>query len=457
VRGAFSALIVAAAAALVLPAPPAQALVIKVFPYTGAEQTFAVPAGVHKVTLGALGGRGGATADAAGGDSVAVIGKVGVVPAETLYIEVGGDGKPQAAGGTGGFNGGGSASKSPVGGGGGGGASDVRTTPLADGLYSDTRLIVSAGGGGAGGSEAGHLGGGGGAAGEDGQYAPDTDKLGGEKNAGGEKGGLADGGVGGHGCFFSGGEGGLALGGLGGLGEGGHNGGGGGGGGLYGGGGGGGGCIYGGGGGGGGSNLVPPGGVKFPSMLDPRIEIAYLKPPTIDISSPVAGGSVPQGQALTASYTCSSPEGVAIDACSGSVANGAALDTSTLGPHTLTVKAEDAEEGTASASATYTVVAPTPPAPKTAPPPRPDTTITAHPKKTVKTKETKTKVKFGFSSDQPGATFRCKLDKSAFARCTSPKSYRVKPGKHSFSVEAVAPGGSDVTPATFNFKVKKKK
>ncbi len=56
----------------------------------------------------------------------------------------------------------------------------------------------------------------------------------------------------------------------------------------------------------------------------------------------------------------------------------------------------------------------------------------------------------------PVATFECKLDKGAFAPCTSPKTYKVKPGKHTFSVEAVAAAGTDATPATFSFKVKKK-
>ena len=69
-----------------------------------------------------------------------------------------------------------------------------------------------------------------------------------------------------------------------------------------------------------------------------------------------------------------------------------------------------------------------------------DTTLGSHPKKTVKTKKKKAKVKFSFSSDVAGATFQCKLDKGAFAPCTSPKSYKVKPGKHTFSVEAVGSG-----------------
>jgi hypothetical protein len=56
-----------------------------------------------------------------------------------------------------------------------------------------------------------------------------------------------------------------------------------------------------------------------------------------------------------------------------------------------------------------------------------------------------------------GATFQCKLDKGSFAPCISPKTYKVKKGKHTFSVEAVGPAGTDPTPATFSFKVKKKK
>ena len=89
-------------------------------------------------------------------------------------------------------------------------------------------------------------------------------------------------------------------------------------------------------------------------------------------------------------------------------------------------------------------------------PPVPDTTLGSHPKKTVKTKKKKAKVKFSFSSDVAGATFQCKLDKGAFAPCTSPKTYKAKPGRHTFTVEALAPAGTDATPATFSFKVKKK-
>ena len=443
-RRGLIALTLAAFVALVPTAPVAQALVGKRFTYTGVEQTFTVPDGVHRLKLAAAGGAGGGTTDATGGEGAVIAGGAMVTPEQTLYVEVGGNGQSQDQGGEGGFNGGGSAAA----GGGGGGASDLRTSPRADGLSPDTRMIVAAGGGGAGGSE-GTAGGKGGNASEGGE----TSEAG---NGGGGGGKASEGGAGGLGCLEleedEGEAGILGFGGAGGLNLGTTNGGGGGGGGFYGGGGGGGGCGGGGGGGGGGSSFVPGGGLTILNTEEPAVEIAYSKPPTIDIASPVAGATITQGQALTASYICASEEGIPIDKCAGSVADGAALDTSTLGPHTLIVEAEDGGKGTASASATYTVV--TPPAPKSSPP---NTTITSHPKKTVKTKKKKVQVKFAFSSDVLGATFQCKLDKGTFAPCTSPKSFKAKLGKHTFSVEAVAQAGTDASPATFSFKVKKKK
>ncbi len=78
-----------------------------------------------------------------------------------------------------------------------------------------------------------------------------------------------------------------------------------------------------------------------------------------------------------------------------------------------------------------------------------------HPPAKLTTKSAKAKVKFKFSSSTPGATFKCKLDKGAFKPCQSPKSYKVKPGKHVFTVEAVDAAGADATPATYRFKVSK--
>ena len=85
----------------------------------------------------------------------------------------------------------------------------------------------------------------------------------------------------------------------------------------------------------------------------------------------------------------------------------------------------------------------------------PDTQITAGPK--AKTK--KRGAEFQFSSNEPGSTFACSLDGGPFEACSSPKTYdKLKRKKHSFAVRATdAAGNVDGTPATFDWKVKKKK
>jgi hypothetical protein len=89
-----------------------------------------------------------------------------------------------------------------------------------------------------------------------------------------------------------------------------------------------------------------------------------------------------------------------------------------------------------------------PVAPDTTPP---ETTIT----KGAPNKTDKTKVKFKFSSDDPGATFECKLDKKAFKPCTSPKKAKnLADGKHKFKVRAIdAAGNVDPSAAKDKFKV----
>ncbi len=75
--------------------------------------------------------------------------------------------------------------------------------------------------------------------------------------------------------------------------------------------------------------------------------------------------------------------------------------------------------------------------------------------KTPDKKTTKTKAKFTFTASVPTATFTCALDGGKFKACTSPYKKKVKPGKHSFQVQASTPaGGSDVL--SYRWKVKKK-
>ncbi|HET7454952.1 MAG TPA: glycine-rich protein [Solirubrobacterales bacterium] len=427
---------------------PAQAT-MKTFGFTGAEQTFTVPAGVHLISVNLVGGMGG-DGGGAGGAAAVVTGDLEVTPGQVLYLEVGGNGEDQIEGGVGGFNGGGSAS----GGGGGGGATDIRTEPLSAGFSSlNSRLAIAAGGGGGGGDGAE-----GGAPGGAADTAGETSSGG---NGGGGAGTIGNGGGAGSGCGGSGGEGAFGQGATGGTGEGGSNGGGGGGGGYYGGGGGAGGCSLGGGGGGGGASLVPVDG-EYSIGLDtvPVIEIFYTPPPTINISLPADGGTYTQGLTATVSYSCTPHELASVVECAGTTANGSPLNTSSLGQHSFTVEAEDSQGGTSSKTVTYTVVSPPPgPPPALNPPgpsPLPQTLLGKHPPKTIKTAKKKVKVKFTFSTSTSGATFKCKLDKGAFAPCASPKTYKVKAGKHKFSVEAISGGSADPTPASFAFKVVRK-
>lgn len=175
------------------------------------------------------------------------------------------------------------------------------------------------------------------------------------------------------------------------------------------------------------------------------------------------GWSATPAQATIRTFTFTgAPEGTSVKTCAGPAANGAAIDTVAPGPHTFTVFAEDADGATSSQKVSYTVVAPaaTSPAPAPAPPgtaKAPDTVLGSHPKKPIKTKKQKASINFSFSSDVAGATFQCKLDSGDFASCTSPKSYKVKVGRHTFSVAAVSNGVVDSTPASVSFKVVKAK
>jgi hypothetical protein len=100
-----------------------------------------------------------------------------------------------------------------------------------------------------------------------------------------------------------------------------------------------------------------------------------------------------------------------------------------------------------STSATYTQQSP----------PAPDTILTKVPKKVVKTTKRKAKVSFEFTSTIGGSTFACSIDGQAFVACTSGVTYKLGPGKHTFAVRATAAGVTDPTPATYDFRIKRKR
>jgi hypothetical protein len=56
------------------------------------------------------------------------------------------------------------------------------------------------------------------------------------------------------------------------------------------------------------------------------------------------------------------------------------------------------------------------------------------------------------------ASFECSLDGGAYASCASPHTVKVKKGRHTFSVRALdGNSNADGSPATYSWKVKKKK
>jgi streptogramin lyase len=104
---------------------------------------------------------------------------------------------------------------------------------------------------------------------------------------------------------------------------------------------------------------------------------------------------------------------------------------------------------------------PTPePTPTPTPTPTaPETTIVKAPKKKLEAKEKtgKAKVKIKFSATGNAPSFECTLTKKGkkprTGACTSPKKYKLKPGKYKFAVAATADGLTDATPAKAKFKV----
>jgi hypothetical protein len=248
------------------------------FVFTGTEKILPVPAGVTSLHVVAIGGRGGDSVGALGGNGGKVTADLPVTPGTLLFVEVGGNGS------AGGFNGGGAGGSGFGGGAGGtgGGASDVRLVSRAGTATLVSRLLVAAGGGG-GGGQLGAAGGNADAAGQD--TTQPSIRGGGPGNAlgigaGGSGGfGGASGSPGFAGAGGPGGDGGNTGGGE-------TGGGGGGGGGSYGGGGGGGGGSTAGaigaigGGGGGGGSYVPPGvSATFTVTTEaPSVTVSFERP-----------------------------------------------------------------------------------------------------------------------------------------------------------------------------------
>lgn len=81
----------------------------------------------------------------------------------------------------------------------------------------------------------------------------------------------------------------------------------------------------------------------------------------------------------------------------------------------------------------------------------PDTTIETKPPNPSESEA----ATFGFSSNEDGAGFECKLDAGPYVECGTPKSYSgLADGAHTFSVRAVdGTGNADTTPASYTWQV----
>ncbi len=101
-----------------------------------------------------------------------------------------------------------------------------------------------------------------------------------------------------------------------------------------------------------------------------------------------------------------------------------------------------------------------PPVSKPPRPPRrdrtpPATSLRRHPPALLFTSGKRRLVSFAFGASEPGARFRCRLDRQPARPCQSPRAYRVSLGRHSFRVFAIdAAGNPDASPSMFRFRVR---
>lgn len=116
------------------------------------------------------------------------------------------------------------------------------------------------------------------------------------------------------------------------------------------------------------------------------------------------------------------------------------LGTLTQGAHTFQVKAVAGSTQSAATSYTWTVDTAAPQAPS----------ITDRPASL----STTTSPSFSFADSESGVVFRCTIDSSALAACSSPRSYsNLSQGAHSFGVQAVDAAGKRSGSTTWSWSI----
>ena len=161
-------------------------------------------------------------------------------------------------------------------------------------------------------------------------------------------------------------------------------------------------------------------------------------PPSASITTPASGASYNLGQAVNASYSCAEgPGGPGIQSCSGPVANGAAIDTSTVGQHAFAVTATSKDGQSATTTFHYTVAGP--------------------PTASIATPASGAIYDLGQAVN---ASYSCAEGPSGpgLQSCTGPVANRARldtstPGSHSFAVSATSLDGQ-VTSQTVSYTVR---
>ena len=99
------------------------------------------------------------------------------------------------------------------------------------------------------------------------------------------------------------------------------------------------------------------------TSLSPFVVARLLTPagdttaPAVSIPTPLDGATFIKGQAVAAGYSCQDEAGGSgLASCTGTVANGAMIDTSTVGSHTFTVTGADIAGNSVTVTSTYNVV-----------------------------------------------------------------------------------------------------
>jgi hypothetical protein len=185
------------------------------------------------------------------------------------------------------------------------------------------------------------------------------------------------------------------------------------------------------------SSTSPPVKASF------TITVNDTQPPVVTVPADVVVGNDPGAQNAAVSFPLATATDnapgvtVACDHISGSLFH--------VGTTAVTCTARDRADNTAARAFNVTVEDRE----------APDSVLTNRPAASTKSKH----AIFEFVALGPGtSTFQCQIDGAAFAPCASPFVAMVGRGSHIFAVSAIdAAGNADPTPASYSWKVKKKR